>query len=84
MPDRRRGRRGKPWFSPFGCQLILSMYRRLEQGMAAAMGLSLAVGVAVVEALESLGYRGVELPNGRNDPLVLSGGAANWRASWWR
>ncbi|MFM4939644.1 bifunctional biotin--[acetyl-CoA-carboxylase] ligase/biotin operon repressor BirA [Aeromonas enteropelogenes] len=56
-----RGRRGKPWISPFGCQLILSMYWRLEQGMAAAMGLSLAVGVAVVEALESLGYQGVEL-----------------------
>ena len=56
-----RGRRGKPWVSPFGCQLILSMYWRLEQGMAAAMGLSLAVGVAVVEALESLGYPGVEL-----------------------
>ena len=56
-----RGRRGKPWISPFGCQLILSMYWRLEQGMAAAMGLSLAVGVAVVEALESLGYPGVEL-----------------------
>ncbi|MFB0721839.1 bifunctional biotin--[acetyl-CoA-carboxylase] ligase/biotin operon repressor BirA [Aeromonas salmonicida] len=56
-----RGRRGKPWISPFGCQLILSMYWRLEQGMAAAMGLSLAVGVAVVQALESLGYPGVEL-----------------------
>lgn len=56
-----RGRRGKPWVSPFGCQLILSMYWRLEQGMAAAMGLSLAVGVAVVQALESLGYPGVEL-----------------------
>lgn len=56
-----RGRRGKPWVSPFGCQLILSMYWRLEQGMAAAMGLSLAVGIAVVEALESLGYPGVEL-----------------------
>ncbi|ATU99610.1 bifunctional biotin--[acetyl-CoA-carboxylase] ligase/biotin operon repressor BirA [Aeromonas salmonicida] len=56
-----RGRRGKPWVSPFGCQLILSMYWRLEQGMAAAIGLSLAVGVAVVQALESLGYPGVEL-----------------------
>lgn len=56
-----RGRRGKPWVSPFGCQLILSVYWRLEQGMAAAMGLSLAVGVAVVQALESLGYTGVEL-----------------------
>ena len=56
-----RGRRGKPWVPPFGCQLILSMYWRPEQAMAAAMGLSLAVGVAVVEALESLGYPGVEL-----------------------
>ncbi|PJG59141.1 bifunctional biotin--[acetyl-CoA-carboxylase] ligase/biotin operon repressor BirA [Aeromonas cavernicola] len=56
-----RGRRGKPWVSPFGCQLLLSMYWRLEQGMAAAMGLSLAVGVAVVQALTSLGYPGVEL-----------------------
>ena len=56
-----RGRRGKPWVSPFGCQLIISLYWRLEQGMAAVMGLSLAVGVAVVDALESLGYHGVQL-----------------------
>ena len=56
-----RGRRGKPWVSPFGCQLILSLYWRLEQGMAAVMGLSLAVGVAVVDALETLGYPGVTL-----------------------
>ncbi|MGL5032041.1 MAG: bifunctional biotin--[acetyl-CoA-carboxylase] ligase/biotin operon repressor BirA [Aeromonas sp.] len=56
-----RGRRGKPWISPFGCQLILSIYWRLAPGMAGAMGLSLAMGVAVVQALESLGYQGVEL-----------------------
>ena len=75
-----RGRRGKPWVLPFGCQLILSMYWRLEQGMAAAMGLSLAVGVAVVEALESLGYPGWS-SSGPNDPITR---AASWRASWWR
>lgn len=56
-----RGRRGKPWITPFGCQLIMSLYWCFEQGMAAAMGLSLAVGVTVVEALESFGYHGVEL-----------------------
>ncbi|MCB8642841.1 hypothetical protein LJE08_14900, partial [Holdemanella sp. DFI.5.55] len=46
---------------------------------AAAMGLSLAVGVAVVQALESLGYPGVELkwPNdlyyqGRRHALLES------------
>ncbi|PSJ42377.1 biotin--[acetyl-CoA-carboxylase] synthetase [Zobellella endophytica] len=56
-----RGRRGRHWISPFGGQLIMSLYWRLEQGMAAAMGLSLVVGIAVVEALAEQGFAGVEL-----------------------
>jgi BirA family biotin operon repressor/biotin-[acetyl-CoA-carboxylase] ligase len=56
-----RGRRGRQWISPFGANLYLSMYWRLDAGMAAAMGLSLVIGVAVVEALESLGIDGVKL-----------------------
>ena len=56
-----RGRRGREWISPFGANLYLSMYWRLDAGMAAAMGLSLVVGVAVVEALESLGIDDVKL-----------------------
>ncbi|MGO4999287.1 bifunctional biotin--[acetyl-CoA-carboxylase] ligase/biotin operon repressor BirA [Oceanisphaera sp. W20_SRM_FM3] len=56
-----RGRRGRSWVSPFGGQLIMSMYWRLEQGMAAAMGLSLVVGVALVEALETQGFSDVQL-----------------------
>ena len=56
-----RGRRGRQWLSPFGSNLYLSMYWRLDAGMAAAMGLSLVVGVAVVEALEKLGVEGVKL-----------------------
>ncbi|MGL6316160.1 bifunctional biotin--[acetyl-CoA-carboxylase] ligase/biotin operon repressor BirA [Vibrio sp. WXL103] len=56
-----RGRRGRQWVSPFGANLYLSMYWRLEAGMAAAMGLSLVVGVALVEALESLSVEGVKL-----------------------
>lgn len=56
-----RGRRGRQWVSPFGSNLYLSMYWRLEAGMAAAMGLSLVVGVAIVEALQSLGINGVKL-----------------------
>lgn len=56
-----RGRRGRQWVSPFGANLYLSMYWRLEAGMAATVGLSLVVGVAVVEALESLGVEGVKL-----------------------
>ncbi|GAA3550865.1 bifunctional biotin--[acetyl-CoA-carboxylase] ligase/biotin operon repressor BirA [Zobellella aerophila] len=56
-----RGRRGRTWISPFGGQLIMSMYWRMDQGMAAAMGLSLVVGIAVVEALEAEGFAGVQL-----------------------
>ncbi len=56
-----RGRRGRHWVSPFGANLYFSMYWRLEAGMAAAMGLSLVVGVAMVEALEEMGLDGVKL-----------------------
>ncbi|OLQ86175.1 biotin--[acetyl-CoA-carboxylase] ligase [Vibrio panuliri] len=56
-----RGRRGREWVSPFGCNLYLSMYWRLEAGMAGAMGLSLVVGVAIVEAMEKLGISGIKL-----------------------
>lgn len=47
-----RGRRGNTWFSPFGSNLYFSMYWRLEQGIQAAMGLSLVVGIAVAQLLE--------------------------------
>ncbi len=56
-----RGRRGRQWHSPFGSQFIMSMYWRLDDGPSAAMGLSLAIGVAVVQALESTGYRDLSL-----------------------
>jgi len=50
-----RGRRGRQWFSPFGSNLYLSMYWRLEQGPAAAMGLSLVIGIVLAEALQEQG-----------------------------
>lgn len=50
-----RGRRGRKWFSPFGSNLYLSMYWRLEQGPAAAIGLSLVIGIVMAEVLQSLG-----------------------------
>lgn len=46
-----RGRRGRPWYSPFGSNLYFSYYWRLEQGMQAAMGLSLVAGCAVCALL---------------------------------
>ncbi|CNF64055.1 bifunctional biotin--[acetyl-CoA-carboxylase] ligase/biotin operon repressor BirA [Yersinia kristensenii] len=50
-----RGRRGRQWVSPFGANLYLSMFWRLEQGPAAAMGLSLVVGIVMAEVLHKLG-----------------------------
>ncbi|CRY57149.1 MULTISPECIES: bifunctional biotin--[acetyl-CoA-carboxylase] ligase/biotin operon repressor BirA [Yersinia] len=50
-----RGRRGRQWISPFGANLYLSMFWRLEQGPAAAMGLSLVVGIVMAEVLHKLG-----------------------------
>lgn len=47
-----RGRRGNSWFSPFGSNLYFSMYWQLEQGIQAAMGLSLVVGIAIARTLE--------------------------------
>ena len=60
-----RGRRGRPWSSPRAAHVYLSLSRRFEGGVATLQGLSLAVGVAVAEALHSLGYTrvGLKWPN---------------------
>lgn len=46
---------GRKWFSPFGANLYLSMFWRLEQGPAAAIGLSLVIGIVMAEVLRKLG-----------------------------
>lgn len=56
-----RGRRGRKWFSPFGANLYLSMYWRLEQGPAAAIGLSLVIGIVIAEVLQQLGAEQVRV-----------------------
>lgn len=60
-----RGRRGRAWASPLAAHLYLSLSRRFDGGVAALQGLSLAVGVAVAEALHALGYAqaGLKWPN---------------------
>jgi len=50
-----RGRRGREWRSPLAANLYLSLARRYAGGLARLGGLSLAAGVAVAEALQSLG-----------------------------
>jgi BirA family biotin operon repressor/biotin-[acetyl-CoA-carboxylase] ligase len=56
-----RGRRGRQWISPFGANLYLSMFWRLEQGPAAAMGLSLVIGIVMAEVLKDLGAQDVRV-----------------------
>lgn len=56
-----RGRRGRKWVSPFGSQIYLSMYWYLEQGLSAAMGLSLVTALAVSDAIKSVANIQVQL-----------------------
>lgn len=59
--SKARGRRGRQWFSPFGTNLYFSMYWRLEQGIAAAMGLSLVVGIVVTQTLRELSGQDIKV-----------------------
>lgn len=56
-----RGRRGREWYSPFAQNIYMSLGWGFDTGVAALEGLSLAVGVALVRALEKLGISGVSL-----------------------
>lgn len=50
-----RGRQGRTWVSPYGASLYLSMHWAFAMGYQALNGLSLVVGVAVIEALKKAG-----------------------------
>lgn len=67
-----RGRRGRTWLSPPGMNLYLSVLKRFDGGFASLSGLSLAVGVMVLRALDDVGIRtaGLKWPND-----VLAGNA---------
>lgn len=56
-----RGRRGRAWHTPLAGGLALSLRWRFDAGMASLAGLSLATGVAVVEALAACGIHNVAL-----------------------
>ncbi len=56
-----KGRRGRPWVSPFGSNCYLSLLWRFEEGPASLSGLSLAIGVAVIRALKKQGIQGIGL-----------------------
>lgn len=69
-----RGRRGRAWLSPPGLNIYLSCLKRFERGFSALSGLSLAVGVALVRALQALGVQDIGL-KWPNDVLVAGSGA---------
>jgi len=60
-----RGRLGRPWVSPFGRNVYLSVLRRFHQPPEAIQGLGLAVGAAAAEAVAGLGVAdvGLKWPN---------------------
>jgi len=64
-----RGRRGRQWVSPFAKNIYFSMSWVFAGGAQVLEGLSLAVGVKVVAALESLGLKGLQL-KWPNDVLI--------------
>jgi BirA family biotin operon repressor/biotin-[acetyl-CoA-carboxylase] ligase len=67
-----RGRLGKTWHSGLGEALTFSLLWRFGSGLAALSGLSLAVGVAMMRALDELGVQGVGL-KWPNDLLLNEG-----------
>lgn len=56
-----RGRRGRGWSAVIGGSLSFSLGWRFERGAGFLSGLPLAVGLAVVRALEAEGFHGVAL-----------------------
>jgi len=60
-----RGRRGREWLSPYGSNVYLSLLWRFQDGASRLGGLSLAVAVAVMRALDALGlhHAGLKWPN---------------------
>lgn len=64
-----RGRRGRKWVSPFAQNVYYSLVLRIEDGLRQLEGLSLVVGLAVMQALHESGVRGAAL-KWPNDVLV--------------
>jgi len=67
-----RGRRGRQWLSAPDTSLTFSLLWRFSGSPTRLAGLSLAVGVALAQALETLGAQGVFL-KWPNDVLVRQG-----------
>lgn len=68
-----RGRQGRVWHSGLGNALTFSLLWRFDCGLSGLAGLSLAAGLGLIRALQSLGIKGASLkwpndvlgPNGK-------------------
>lgn len=69
MQTQGKGRRGRAWVSQLGASLTFSLLWRFQCGAAALSGMSLAVGVALIRALNHLGVTNAQL-KWPNDVLV--------------
>lgn len=61
-----RGRRGRTWIAPFGSGICLSLTWRFPESPPTLSALSLAIGVAIIRALQQLGGTsgiGLKWPN---------------------
>jgi BirA family biotin operon repressor/biotin-[acetyl-CoA-carboxylase] ligase len=73
-----RGRRGRQWVSPFARNIYLSIGWRFESGIAAVQGLSVAIGIAIVDVLKKyhLGNIYLKWPN---DVVVKSDNSPSYK-----
>ena len=55
------GRNGKPWFGGSSDNILMSVAHEFDMPMARLSGLSLVVGIAIVDALESFGVNNLFL-----------------------
>lgn len=60
-----RGRRGRSWVSPFGENIYYSLVLRIDGGMRQLEGMSLAVGLALLQVVRDCGVSsaGLKWPN---------------------
>lgn len=56
-----RGRRGRAWVSPYAQNIYLSITEPFNTGAQGLEGLSLVIGIALAETLQSCGYEDVAL-----------------------
>jgi BirA family biotin operon repressor/biotin-[acetyl-CoA-carboxylase] ligase len=72
MQTAGKGRRGRSWVSPFGSNIYLTYGRFVGRSLSELGGLSLAVGMLVVDVLRSMGLErvGLKWPN----DIMLDGG----------